>query len=450
MKRIAKILFGISMVSAFAAPAAANEYTDVIDAFDKEIGDPFDLNLRVGYQREYEQGLIRREDFRGTPHEWDAYAYTNMFEFERTAHILDFELDIGLYKDISLRVGLPLVLNDTRELRARQNMQWADVNGIVGGDELFALPFKSPERSGVDHIEVGLWWGILDQSRDDTKPNWTVFAEGRFAVGDKLQAACDKYGSHNCSGEDYQYTAEDGTRHDVDFNTKGGISRGVNELRAGTRLSRRYGWLDPYFGFEALIGWPQEGAAYQISGNAAGQINDMPPVVGRLDFGLEFIPWDVPELHRKLVIGLGGGAMYHSEGREYTPLFDALGTSPYFTTQEYVDFNGNGQRDPGEAAAIDTWEGITDVENYATFYGQLFVSVQPAKYIKLRVGSNLGHETEHFITKTDQCPADQMQSDGTCAVYNYGHRPELDAPGNRFRAEQTLLWTLFVDLIAQF
>jgi hypothetical protein len=446
MKRTTLALVLALSVPAFATPAAANEFTDVIDAFDMEYGDPFDLNLRVGYERVFKKGLIRRENFGGVPHDWDYFAYTDMFEFEQTTHILNLDLDIGLFRDLALRLRIPLILNDTRELKAHKDMpgDWGD------GNQLFALPFKSPERSGLDYIAVGLWWGILAQERDDTKPDWTLFAEGRFTVGDKLEAACSTVGGDDC--RDLQY--DSGHVPGEDYPTKGGISRGVNELAFGMRLSRRYGWIDPFFGIEALLGWPQEGTAYQIDGNAVGQINDMPPIVGTLDFGLEFIPWDVPELHRKLSIGLGGGARYHSEGREYTPLFDALGVSPYFRQQDFVDFNGNGVNDGGgeHTAVADTrlWTGMTDVENYASFYGSLFVMIQPAKYVKIKLGTGLGHETEHFITKTDQCPADQMTGDGTCAVYNYGHRPELDTPGMRFRAEQTLLWVFFADLTAQF
>lgn len=447
MKRTTLALVLALSVPAFTPPAAANEFTDVIDAFDFDYGDPFDLNLRVGYERTYKKGLIRRENFAGVPHSWDYFAYSDMFEFFQTTHTLNLELEVGLFRDLALKARVPLILNDTRELKQHKNMpsDWGD------GNQLFSLPFKSPERSGLDYIAVGLWWGILAQDRDDTKPNWTLFAEGRFTVGDRLIASCQSMGAADCRDLAYQGGNLDGEA----LPTEGGISRGVNELAFGMRLSRRYGWVDPYFGIDAMIGWPQDGTAYKIGTNAAGQINDMPPIVGTFDFGLEFIPWEVPADHRKLSIGLGGGARYHSEGREYTPLFDALGVSPYFRQQEYVDFNRNGVNDGGnETAALDNrqsaWTGMTDVENYASFFGNLFVMVQPAKYVKLRLGTALGHETEHFITKTDQCPADQMTSQGTCAVYNYGHRPEIDTPGTRFRAEQTLLWVFFADLTAQF
>ena len=41
-------------------PARANEFTDVIDAFDMEYNDPFDINLSVGYERFQRSSVIRR------------------------------------------------------------------------------------------------------------------------------------------------------------------------------------------------------------------------------------------------------------------------------------------------------------------------------------------------------------------------------------------------------
>lgn len=426
----------------------ANEFTDVIDAFDNDNDDPFDINLSIGYERTYRSSLIRRESLTDSPHAWDYYAYRNMFEYTQATHVLDMGLEIGLYKDLSLTLGLPLVLNDSRKLTAHGDLQWKDHDADGQPDALLTLPFSSPERSGIDYFSVGLWWGILDQGRVDTQPNWTIFAEGRFGVGDPLKPACAPGSSTDdtigCGGD-------------------GGISRGLNELHIGTRLSRRHGILDPYFGFSALLGFPKDGTQYSV-GKYKGSINELPPIVASLDFGMEIIPWEAPEEERKLSIGIGAGGKYHSEGREYTQLFDALGSSQYFKNQAAVDFNGDGNQDSSNPGGlVDDYEwheqraqdetdghpGLTDVENYASFYGKLFVMVQPAKYVKFRVGGLWGHETEHFITKTDQCQTGYIVG-GVCQWPNYGHRPEIDTPGDRFRAEKTFLWTFFIDALAMF
>jgi len=449
MRYIAIGLVFVAVLGFAPGRASAGEFTDVIDAADQRYnGDPFDLTLRVGYERFYKQGDIRRESFRTTPHDWDYYGYVNVAEYKQVTHILNMELDIGLFHDISLKARLPLILKDQRELNGKSSFRWQDdFNGDGSPDALFSTDFTSPDRSGIDYLAVGLWWGILDQGRDDTKPNWTVYVEGRFSVGEEMSAACKKSDVDCTDGWNSEGNA-------TTAGTDGGISRGVHEIAGGFRLSRRYGIAEPYFGLEALVGFSKGGANFFIDRNSVGQLNTRPPAVGTLDVGLEFIPWEVPDKGRKLVIGVGTGGKYHSEGREFTPLFDALGTSSYFNEQPYVDFDGDGENDHGEEdAAVEgnSWTGMTDVENYATIFGKVFIALEPAKYVKFRVGSNFSHETEHFITKTDQCPSDQVLSDGSgCAVYNWGHRPELDKPGNRFRAEKTFIWDFFIDATAQF
>lgn len=456
MKKVTLLVASMAVLLASAA-AQTNEYTDVIDAFDMRFnGDPFDINIRLGYETSLRQSTIRREAFDYQPLSWDYFPYMTVAQSKQVTHTLKTELDIGLFHDLSFRLGLPIILQDSRQLTDKMGgNQWSDLDGDGSPNTLFPTDFQSPDRSGIDYLSAGLWWGILDQERDDTKPNWTFFLEGRFSVGAPLVAACQA-GSPDCN-----------TDPSKPMNIKGGVSRGLNEIVLGTRLSRRFGYVDPYFGLEALLGFPKEGTAY--SSNSENSINSLPPVVGSLDFGIEVIPWEQVEQERKVTIGVGGGGKYHSEGREYTPLFDVLGVygDPIQSAANqginslddngapYVDFNANGEPDPNsfERGAAERFGGLTDVENYATFYGKFYVAVQPAKYVKLRLGTLFGHETEHFITKTDQCGSGNLQFNQggyECARPNFGNRPYLDSPGNRFRAEETFLFNFFVDAIAMF
>jgi hypothetical protein len=200
-------------------------------------------------------------------------------------------------------------------------------------------------------------------------------------------------------------------------------------------------------GIDGMLGW-YKNEDFTMS-EAAGALNHMPPLQGTFDFGMEITPWEVPAEFRKFVISFGGGATYVSEGRTYTPLFDALGTSKYFETNADINDSGTTGDIPEEDAALAAWNGMTDIENYSVFFGKLNLSIQPAKYVKFNLGVNLGHESEHFITKTDQCPAGKVVN-GECTNYNPGHRPEVDKPGTRFRAENTFVWSLLLDAVAQF
>jgi hypothetical protein len=449
------LLFG------FAEAAFANEFTDVIDSFDYEVGDPFDLNLSIGYVMKHKSGVIARENTTGDkePHDWDYYPYQKMFNYKQVQHILDIGLEVGLFRDISLRFGLPLILNDARMLTAhkawksgRDAYSWDALPDDSGQLPLFGAfgpnnnSFKSPKRSGIDYFSVGLWVNPLDQSREPTFPNWTFFLEGRFGVGNPLRASCAS-GQRVPDGAGGTVECDDAPIDKVDI---GGVGRGVHEVRFGTRLSRRIGMFDPFFGIDADVGIPREDSDFVDPENKEGQINTMPPITGTLDFGMEIVPWEVPDKHRRVAVGLGAGATFYSEGRDYTPLYDALGTSGYFLVPERVDFGGE-WRDVSELE----WTGMTDIENYTVIFGRWFVVVEPAKYIKFRIGGELAHETQHFITKTDMCSIDLMGivTEGipeSCESYNLAYRPELDSPGSRFRAESTLIGRFFVDLTAMF
>jgi hypothetical protein len=287
---------------------------------------------------------------------------------------------------------------------------------------------------------VGLWANPLDQSRDETFPTWTLFLEGRFGVGKPMKASC-------AAGQRVP-ADENGGMKECDLVDRGGVGRGVSGFRLGTRMSRRIGIFDPYFSFDAQAEFAKDGTDYFITGAKGGQINSRPPIEGHLDFGTEVTPWAQPEKHRRVVVGVGAGAVYHSEGRDYTPLYDALGTSGYFRGTHTVDFGG-------VERTVTAWSGMTDIENYATIFGTWFVLVEPAKYIKFRIGGWLGHETEHFITKTDMCSSDLMDAvtgggAAACGEFNDGYRPELDNAGSRFRAEKTLFGKFFLDLTAMF
>ncbi|MCP4199095.1 MAG: hypothetical protein GY762_18275 [Proteobacteria bacterium] len=436
MNRATRCLFFVALLAGLTNLAHANEYTDVIDAADDDNNDPFDANISVGYERFQRSANIRREDINGTSGSGDYYAEENAFKYKHVAHILNLNLDIGLYKDFALKFRLPLVLNDQRELKAYEGWDnWGDSNG----DALFDTPLKAAERSGVDYFAVGLWWGIFNQERDNSMPTWVLFAETRIGVGKEMEAACSQSGSDDCGSLTYDGGAA--------YNTKSGVGRGLIELVVGTRFSKRIGIIDPYFGIEALIGFAKKGSPYRNPDNEDGAINSMPPIVGSIDIGMEIIPWEIPERHLKFAIGVGGGGKYHSEGRAYSPLFDALGTSRYLHDNPF----------PGDESAAAppqyNYSGMTDSENFATFYGRLYLMIQPAKYIKFRVGSDVAHETDHLITKTDECRSENEVWDGstyTCSRYNYDHRPEIDSPGRRFRVDKTLVWQFFVDATAMF
>ena len=420
-----------------AGTVTGPEYTEVADAFDSDNDDSFDIYLKVGYERTLRKWVIRRENSTGThaaPSDWLQYNdYASAYDIQ---DILNIEADVGLYEDLQLKLRLPLICNDQRGLRllGEKDPTLRDPFGSHGRPRLFNLPFTSPQRSGVDYFSAGLDWGIFNQERDETKPSWVIFVEGRFGVGDAMKPGCSKK------------MVEGGYCPAGTSTSGGGVGRGLNEVYVGTRLARRIDIFNPFFGISGLFGFAKKGTAYHSDkGKEWGAINTNPPKEGQFDFGTEIIPWEVPENFQKAAIGLTLSTIYRSEGREYTPLFDALGTSKS-TALVNSDQNGDG--------VISDWEreysGMTDVENYATFRGDLSFKLQLAEYIKFLIDLGWGYEQEHFITKTDECDESNQLGSGRCKAVNHDFRRELDSVGQRFRAEAGTLFDFSIMVVAMF
>lgn len=405
--------------------------TEVFDSFDDD--DPFDLTIRVGYTYSTESVKITQQcapgDHSGClPERNDIVTYKNLFEYNQVKHNLQIDAIIGLYKDLAFFTSWPIVLLDSRSLDWWDDDSSAYMPQDRDGNDLFSIPFDSPDRSGIDWFSVGLMWTPFNQMRDETKPTWLLQFESRFAIGDALKASCkDENGS--VTG---------------DCSTSGGISRRVTDLIFRTILSRRFQYVDPYIGFEFMTSIPDRNSDFpSATTSVEGQINTMPGFVGTMMFGFEFIPFEKPADYLKTVIGLHFFASWHGEGRDYSPLFDALGTNRNLD-REY-GYADNQLDDVGEI-----YTGLTDNESYGIFGGKLTLHVQAAKYVRLSLILGYTHEQEHFITFADPCNPSVSSDSDQCISYDsqehqnvYGDafnpdwREEIDDVGHRFRAEKT-------------
>lgn len=450
MRGLAKVA-GLLVAGAVFAPGAAlaedgedglelmgqpAEYTDVIDAIDGP--DPFDLNLVFTYERSLYRGIVERED----PYNPDAGAgrsTAHLLRIGRFNHVqnrLVLGVDVGVFHDLAAYVRVPIILSDTRELVGDEGASLASVNSRLMDDSgtLFQLPFTSPERSGIDYVAVGARWGIFNQYRARWMPTWVISLEGRFAVGDILRA-CESGGTCDGGGDPDQ---------------DAGISRGTNALRAETRFSRRLGhYLEPYTGLTFMVEWPKRGTDFGFFEDLPGAINTLPPVFGEFTAGMEIVPWENLEQFQRFSIDLRVFSAYHSEGREYSPLFDALGSSAH--PQLLADQND------GTARTVH-FGGITDTSAYASFGGRLGLAIQAARYIRFAFGGAFTYDAAHMVTFADACNPDVNPSGpedgraGNCrsGIINPDHRPVLDLPGRRFRVNEVTTFDLFVSATGMF
>jgi hypothetical protein len=434
------------------------EVTSVVDAFDKD--DPFDLHLSLGFRQTWKTANIRRETSifqRGLSTGNFVSRSENVAAFSQSVSTLNMQADIGVYRDLAFIVRLPLILSDTRELSPlegsdRNPSRFQDSTGAT----LFSPNAKSPTRSGVDYIAFGLNYGIFNQRRDATKPNWVVGVETRVGVGAPLRA---------CLENPAPGVAKCPDPADATKSRDPGISRAQTTLVVQTMFSRRIGYVEPYTGLGVLLESPQSRGDFGASSDLKGTLLNRPPIQGSFTMGFEVVPWEQPEQFQRVVADFRMRGTFFSPGRDYSELFDALGTSqaPSLRNPNPGGYRANAEGNSvADASASKVYfAGITDTQGYATFQGSASVTWQAGEYIKFTAGTGLTFVQSHAITSADACNPD-FKSDpatsGPCrtapgadssqtvtGIPNPNHRPVIDLPGHRFSADDTKIVDLWLN-----
>jgi hypothetical protein len=438
------------------------ENTTVIDAFDKD--DPFDANLLLTLRQSWKSANIRRETALAQPG-LATGAFTaqneNVASYSQSLTVLEVGGDIGIYHDLALSLRLPLILADARELSdldgsSRNPQRLQDPNG----QQLFSLPFKSPTRSGVDWFSAALNYAIFNQQRDQTKPTWVIGAEGRFAIGDRMHA-CNENAQIKCPDP----ANPTGPGRDP------GMSRGMHSIIANTVFSRRFGYVEPYTGFRMHVELPQSNSDFGATSDVKGTLLNRPPIVGTFTVGMEVYPWENREQFQRVVIDLKVRGSYHSPGRDYSELFDALGSSNAATLRNP---NPAAYRagpdgftsiaDPNATKVFFT--GITDQQAFGAFGSSAGVTWQAGEYMKFTAGLGLTYVQSHLITAADACNPDfkgDAGASGPCrtgaasagggsatGIPNPNHRQVIDLPGRRFSVDDTTIVDLWLSGVVMF
>lgn len=405
-------------------------FTDVADAADGE--DRFDLNVRVLFRRLQERAEIRREG----PTSTGRSETDRVGEYRLVRHELLLGLDIGLFRDLELSVDLPLVLSDDRRLDPADGVL-LDENAGAGGLAR-ATPLVSPTRSGLDVLVLGLGWAPLNQYRDPHSPTWVFRLSGRIAVGD-VRTPCVT-GQSNC-----------------------GMSEGTHALSVETRMSHRFRYAEPYggAGFTAQFRG-RASSAFAPGGALAGYRHVNPPLIAEFVAGMGLIPWEHRGKQQRLTVDFRLHALWVAEGRDYSPLFDALGTSTEPTLispscegapVSSVDCTG----DPNGLRLV-PFTGLTDVQAHGRIGGRVAVELQAARFVRFGFGGALHYTTPHQITGTGRCNPQASPRDASdpriasCSegIVDPHYRVELDTPGQRFSLEGQLRVDLFATMRAQF
>jgi hypothetical protein len=473
------------------------EVTSVVDAFDDD--DKFDLHLTLGFQQTWKSGKILRETNSGLD-QFSSGGYVaqnlNVAKYSETTSRLNTRADIGLYKDIALIVRLPIILSNDRKLESLDGSAETASIAAMGapGEQLFGIPFNSPTRSGIEYLAVGLDVSPMNQQRDHTKPTWTLGLEGRFSVSEPMHA-CGSSAGLNIAGNGQQKCAyssdvnRNGTNGDFPLtgasgggvNLEGttfkgqraaGVSRGTTALEAHTFISKRVKYIEPYSGFITLFEF-QNGSSDFGATDLQGALVNHPPFQGTLLGGIAVTPWEVRDAFQRIELDFRAKGTYRSEGRDYSPLFDALGSSdaPSMRRPNFAAFSGTG---PGGASVVNTGSekvyvtGITDVQQHAIYTLSAAATFQAGEYVKFNVGGAFTAEQGHIITFDQPCNPDFKNDAGTAGpcksaggstsdananvtgIPNPNYRAVIDAPGRRFRADGTTQWDAWVNAVVMF
>jgi hypothetical protein len=442
-----------------------SEITTVADAFDKD--DPFDLNLVLGFTQSWKHASVRRETQLSQPGLATGNfipANENIASYSSSMSTLLVGADVGIYKDLALILRLPIILSWSQsmgDLNGSAAQSPALLADPIGGGQLFTVPFTSPTRSGLDYFAAGLDWAIYNQQRDETKPTWIIGIEGRIPVGTPLHAC-----NQNPQGSFPQ--CPDPTINDS-HNTASrdpGSSRGMYSIVGKSIWSRRFGYVEPYSGFWVQADFPSGDSDFG-KWNPQNNLERTPPLQGSFALGMEVIPYERREEFQRLSADFRVRGTYRSPGRDYSELFDALGSSQGQSLRmpnpsQYTAGPGPNGSVADQNAEKVYFTGITEGQAYGSFTLSAGATWQAGEYIKFQLGTAVTYAQPHLVTAADTCnpnsatPATAgpcrtvFQGSSVQGVPNPDHRDSIDLPGRRFSIDDTTVIDLWVMGIVMF
>ena len=242
--------------------------------------------------------------------------------------------------------------------------------------------------------------------------------------------------------------------------------------RAAPSTAKRIKYIEPYGGFSALVEFQQGSTNEFVETDLEGAIVNHPPLVGTVLLGMMIIPWENREDFGRLTFDLRFQGEYHSEGRDYSELFDALGSSsaPSLRTPRWARYRPIDEDNPntctdGVCSVVDTgsektyFNGLTVVEGYGSYRIGGSATWQAGRYFKITGGVGYRFEQAHGISHAQPCNPDFTESPGEAGpcnsfdgstqlttatgIPNPVYRPTINAVGNRFYVDDSQTFDVF-------
>jgi hypothetical protein len=450
------------------APAHAAEVTQVATALEED--KPVEAFFSVAYEYAARRAAIKREW--ELPQTSGGVGLFKDLRYQQDRHTIRLRGEVGVLWDMSLHVEAPLVVSDERTLSFDQDLGSSCIfpqdvpqgsltdkpncvnelnsstlrDGLVpgtfgaldtphgidaqnGGQRFKATDptvVRGPTRYGLESLNIGMDWALLNQRKDDTKPTWVVAWELRFSLGTPMQF----------------------DRGNPTANTA--VTDGVHWIKLGTTISKRWNLVEPYASYYWIYPLYVRDAAL-FHNYYAGQKDWRPQQRAGTFFGFETVPWENPKLAQSISIDVRGFIDGHFQGQGYSEIWELLAGSPALAAQPNPA-GASGQ----PLMAPQVFPGTTDIENYFSYGGQLGLNVRVGRYMKFRGYFGMAGAQRHFITFADAGKdvnaSGQVEQNGAQAEVevNPVHRPLIDYVGRRYVVDETAVYSLMLQGEARF
>lgn len=449
-------LLVLALVAGAAWPGAAGaaELTDVASSFDAK--NLFDFRFRVSYWHREKRAQLKRE-LEGLPGQQTIDVFKDL-TYAQHRDGLSLRAEVGLYKDLMLHLELPLILEEATSyafdqsagsgcvyppaaspncVNVSNSSTIADGIAPVGGFDARAagMPLggagvlRGPLRgarggSGLDAfdtVNLGLTWAPFSQARDDTKPTWTITAEGQISFGN--------------------IKAFDRAVPDANH----AVSEGLHRIHLRTAVSKRFRFFEPYWAIWYTLQLARGDSLFRDYGRA--QKTKDPQMMGGAIVGTEIIPLERPAQQYRVAIDLRGRLTGTFQGRGYSEAWELLAGSPALrcdaSTAAY-----NPACDPAQPAnpyQNQPFTGLTTIQNYATVGTDVAVTAQLGRFFQIRTGFAYTHDQPHLVTGEDiGTPHSGAGRVTRASEFNPAYRPVIDQAGRRYRVDSVHIYDFYL------
>jgi hypothetical protein len=423
-----------------APGALAAVHTEIIDPFPRGDDTYVDTSVTLSWEMLMRQGRILRE-FRCLKHDTIEAGGTSLCRggskimlarelvARRETHLMHIDAALSFRRYFMANLRIPIVLYELTQLEYDAGV--TSSNSSVDPyniPSLFSVPNSGPIRSGVKDPTLSLRFAPWSFVRDPTQATWILeLAVTTGLVGVK-QASNSKVGD------------------------------GTWVLGLGTAISARpEWWVEPWFRMGTAFRFQGMGSLFGEYSTQTQRLTSPGHEISA-SFGTTFIPYESVKRQSTFTIDVGTRIHYRFQGREYTDLFDALGSSSCDPSDsaEPCDLTtyDRDKKSVEEVSQRRRTDGITDVQQHATVSGWLGVRYQILEWVSLKTGFSMAYEFPHFITFAD--PGidldgnEVVTSEGDLNEYNPVYAEALDGLGNHFRTGGTMTYGVTAGLQGKF